>query len=209
MKLICIDDDPMVLSSLKTLLSVVPEIKLCALGASADEAVHLYRQHRPDVILLDIRMKDDTGIDAARSILALDPLARILFLTTFCDDEYIVEAMKMGAKGYILKQNYESIVPAVMAVHGGQRVFGEAVAEKLPRLLTNPPGVDAAALGLTEKELAILTHLAQGLSNREIAEAVYLSEGTVRNYISTILEKLDLRDRTQLAIFYYRTFPQG
>ena len=117
--------------------------------------------------------------------------------------------MKMGAKGYILKQNYESIVAAVLAVHGGQRVFGEAVAEKLPRLLTNPPGVDAAALGLTEKELAILTHLAQGLSNREIAEAVYLSEGTVRNYISIILEKLDLRDRTQLAIFYYRTFSQG
>ena len=131
------------------------------------------------------------------------PDARILYLTTFSDDEYIIKAVLMGAKGYILKQDFESICPALETVMNGQTVFGSDVASKLPELLTNHSSFDFDRYGIVEKEQEIIEQVAKGLSNKEIAALLYLSEGTVRNYISTILEKLSLRDRTQLAIFYY------
>jgi DNA-binding NarL/FixJ family response regulator len=146
-----------------------------------------------------------TGIEAAEIILAGDQEARILFLTTFSDNEYIVKALQIGAKGYILKQDYESIVPSLKAVYMGQRVFGEAIMSKIPLSLNKfneQPGL--ADYNLNEKEVQIITLVANGLSNKEIAGRLFLSEGTVRNYISVILEKLQLRDRTQLAIFYYQ-----
>ena len=113
----------------------------------------------------------------------------------------------MGAKGYILKQDFkqdfESICPALETVMNGQTVFGSDVASKLPELLTNHSSFDFERYGIAEKEQEIIKQVAKGLSNKEIATLLYLSEGTVRNYISSILEKLSLRDRTQLAIFYY------
>ena len=142
--------------------------------------------------------------EASEHILSQFPDARILFLTTFSDDEYIVQALRLGAKGYILKQDFESIIPALSAVYKGQSVFGDAIVTKLPKLLSDSGRADLAGFGISEREEEIIELVAQGLSNREIAEALYLGEGTVRNYLSVILEKLQLRDRTQLAVFYLK-----
>lgn len=149
-------------------------------------------------------MKPMNGLDAAEQILAEDKTARVLFLTTFSDDEYIVEALRIGAKGYCLKQDFAAIVPSLNAVMSGQSVFGGEIVNKLPVLMQNKESFDYASYDISEKEQEIIHQVALGCSNKEIAEALFLSEGTVRNYISSILEKLSLRDRTQLAVFYYQ-----
>lgn len=204
MKLVIVDDDPLVALSLKTILEAQPEMTVAALGSSGTEAVALFETHRPDVLLMDIRMEGMSGLEAATKIMETHPDARILLLTTFSDDEYIVRALRIGAKGYILKQAFEGIAPAIAAVYNGQTVFGEEVMEKLPVLMQAPARSSPEAYGLSERELAIIRLVADGRNNKEIAGALYLGEGTVRNYISTILEKLGLRDRTQLACFYYK-----
>jgi len=202
MRIAIIDDDRLVCQSLKTILQSNEDIEVVGMGHDGHGAVTLFAQFQPDVLLMDIRMDRMTGLEACRHILGKFPDARILFLTTFVDDEYIVQALRLGAKGYILKQDFESIVPALRAVHTGQSVFGDAIVTKLPRLLRGDEQVDLAERGITDKERGIIELVAKGLSNREIAETLYLSEGTVRNYLSVILEKLELRDRTQLAVFY-------
>lgn len=203
MRVVITDDDKLVALSLKTILSAQEGIEVLAIGSNADEAIALYREHRPDIMLMDIRMGEKTGIDAAKVILSEDTNAKVLFLTTFSDDEYITQALKIGAKGYILKQNYESIVPALNAVEHGQNVFGEEIVNKLPSLLEKNEKKSASEYGLNEKEEQIINLVAQGLSNKEIANEMFLGEGTIRNYLSVILEKLCLRDRTQLVIFYF------
>lgn len=203
MNIVIIDDDKLVAVSLKTILESTGSVKVLAMGSCGEEAIELYSLLKPDVLLMDIRMNSMSGIEAGEKILAGYPDARILYLTTFSDDEYIIKAVLMGAKGYILKQDFESICPALETVMNGQTVFGSDVASKLPELLTNHSSFDFDRYGIVEKEQEIIEQVAKGLSNKEIASLLYLSEGTVRNYISTILEKLSLRDRTQLAIFYY------
>ena len=203
MNIVIIDDDKLVAVSLKTILESTGSVKVLAMGSCGEEAIELYSLLKPDVLLMDIRMNGMSGIEAGEKILAGYPDARILYLTTFSDDEYIIKAVLMGAKGYILKQDFESICPALETVMNGQTVFGSDVASKLPELLTNHRSFDFDHYGIVEKEQEIIEQVAKGLSNKEIASLLYLSEGTVRNYISTILEKLSLRDRTQLAIFYY------
>ena len=203
MKIIIVDDDCLVAGALKTILEANPDIQVAATGSDGEEACSLYREYLPDILLMDIRMKGMDGLEASRKILREFPEAKILLLTTFSDDEYIIKAVLMGAKGYILKQDFESICPALETVMNGQTVFGSDVASKLPELLTNHSSFDFDHYGIVEKEQEIIEQVAKGLSNKEIASLLYLSEGTVRNYISTILEKLSLRDRTQLAIFYY------
>lgn len=204
MRLLVIDDDRLVSASLKTILEADPKIKVIGTGNSGQQAVELYTKLKPDVLLIDIRMDGMTGIEAAKKIITQDKSAKVLFLTTFSDEEYIAKAFKIGAKGYILKQNFESIAPSVKAVYMGQRVFGDEIVTKLPALSVNNGKPDFTDYDLNEKEIEIITKVADGLSNKEIAEVLFLSEGTVRNYISVILEKLNLRDRTQLAIFYYK-----
>ena len=203
MNIVIIDDDKLVAVSLKTILESTGSVKVLAMGSCGEEAIELYSLLKPDVLLMDIRMNGMSGIEAGEKILAGYPDARILYLTTFSDDEYIIKAVLMGAQGYILKQDFESICPALETVMNGQTVFGSDVASKLPELLTNHSSFDFDRYGIVEKEQEIIEQVAKGLSNKEIAALLYLSEGTVRNYISTILEKLSLRDRTQLAIFYY------
>lgn len=203
MKVIVIDDDRLVSVSLKTILEADPEIEVVALGNSGGDAVVLYNEYKPDILLMDIRMDGMTGLEAGELILAEDRDARILYLTTFLDDEYIIKALKIGAKGYLLKQAFESIVPALKAVYSGQSVFGDEIVTKIPMLLGGEAAVDFSAYSISERDLEIIEGVAQGLSNREISETLFLSEGTVRNYISNILDKLELRDRTQLAIFYF------
>ncbi len=204
MRVLVVDDDRLVSSSLKTILEADGEIQVVGAGSSGKEAVALYESLHPDVLLMDIRMDGMTGIEVAEILLKDNPAAKILFLTTFSDDEYIVRALQIGAKGYILKQNFESIVPSVKTVFLGQSVFGDEIITRIPPLLSESGKCDFGRFGLSDKEIEILSQVADGLSNREIAEKLFLSEGTVRNYISVILEKLKLRDRTQLAIFYYR-----
>lgn len=203
MRIVIIDDDRLVVESLKTILEADKDIEVVAKGYSGKEAIELYQSLNPDVLLMDIRMEGMTGLQAAESILNEHSDAKILFLTTFQDDEYIITAFRIGAKGYILKQDFASINAAVKAVFTGQRVFGDEIITKIPSLINNPK-TSINSYNLTEKEIEIISKVANGLSNKEIAETLFLSEGTVRNYISVILEKLNLRDRTQLAIFWYK-----
>lgn len=202
MRIVIVDDDMLVSSALKTILEVNADVQVEGMGSDGKEAIALYERYRPDVLLMDIRMKDMSGLDASREILKAYPQAKILLLTTFSDDEYIVKALKYGVKGYLLKQDYNSILPALQAVQTGQTVFGTEIISKLPGLLQEKKVYDWEAHEISEKELQVISLVAEGMSNREIAAELYLSEGTVRNYISNILEKLELRDRTQLAVYY-------
>ena len=204
MRVVITDDDMLVAVSLKTILDADEEIDIIATGNSGEDAIRLYNEHRPDIMLMDIRMNGMSGLEAGEIILKENPEARILYLTTFMDDEYIVRAIRLGAKGYILKQDFEGIAPAVKAVNLGQSVFGQQIVYRLPELMEKQSRVELESLDLSDKEITIMSDVAEGLSNKEIAEKRFLSEGTVRNYISTILEKLQLRDRTQLAIFYLK-----
>ncbi len=140
-----------------------------------------------------------SGIDATKKILSIDPNAKILLITTFQDDEYINEALSLGCKGYILKQNIKGIIPAINAVYSGNLVFDSKIVSNIKR--HSKKNID---INLSPRELDILLLVADGLNNKEIAAKLFLSEGTIRNYISNMLEKLSLRDRTQLAIYYYK-----
>lgn len=204
MKVIIIDDDKLVCMSLKLILEADSNIEIAAIGNDGSQALELYRTHRPDVLLMDVRMQKMNGTDALGEVLKEFPEAKVLFLTTFVDDEYIVKALELGAKGYIIKQNFEHIIPALKAVMSGQNVFGNEIISKIPELMKASQQFDYSKYDITEKELEIITLVAEGMSNKEIANSLFLSEGTVRNYLSGILEKLELRDRTQLAIFYYQ-----
>lgn len=208
MRTIIVDDDSLVVISLKTILEADQKIEVVATGGDGKEAVALYEEHQPEVLLMDIQMKEMSGLEAAEMILQKYPEAKILFLTTFSDDEYIVKALNIGAKGYILKQDFEGIVPALLAVERGQSVFGGEVVHKIPVLVQSKESFDYEKYDISKKEQEIIEQVALGKSNKEIAETLFLSEGTIRNYISSVLDKLSLRDRTQLAVFYYRNVRQ-
>lgn len=207
-RVVVVDDDPLVTESLRTILDLSQEIHVLNTDNSAAEAVNLYLQEHPDVLLTDIRMGESTGIDAAKEIFKQAPDAVILLLTTFSDDEYIREALQIGVKGYLIKQDLASIVPAIKAVYNGQTVFGTEIAGKLASILTSQAPQTQPTIELSEREESILIAVANGKNNKEIAKELFLSEGTVRNNISQLLEKLEVRDRTQLAIFYYKNYQQ-
>ena len=204
MNVLIVDDDIFVSGALKTILESSGDITVPATGSDGKEAVELFRRYHPDVLLMDIRMKEVSGLDAAAEILKEFPDARILLLTTFSDDEYIVRALKLGAKGYLLKQDYASILPALRAVYSGQTVFGHEIVSKIPELIQSGPSFNYREHDISEREQEIIRLIADGLSNKEIAARLFLSEGTVRNYLSSVLDKLHLRDRTQVAVSYYR-----
>lgn len=205
MKVLLIDDDKLVCSSLKIILSADPEIDVVGTGYSGLEAIKLYKSLRPEVLLMDIRMEQMSGLEAGEIILKEYKDARILYLTTFLDDDYIIKALHIGAKGYMIKQNYESIIPALKAVYMGQNVYGNEIITKLPSLMgryENVKGLDN--MDISDREFDIIKMISDGLSNKEISEALFLGEGTIRNNISNILDKLNLRDRTQIAVYYYK-----
>lgn len=221
MRIILVDDDPIVCQSLQTIIDLsarqegLEDVRVVASGRSGEEAIALYRQEKPDILLLDIQMSGMDGLSAAKTILQEDPSARILFLTTFLDEAYILEALRLGAKGYLMKSAASNILPALLAVTAGQRVYGDEIVDQLPHLLVadsnrlNPPDEEAARqvssfASLSDSEWALVKLVAQGQNNRELAQNLHFSEGTVRNYLSQILEKLGLRDRTQLAVQYYK-----
>ena len=205
MKIVIIDDDIIVANSLKMILSAEKDIEVVAVGNDGTDAVKLYDEYMPDILMTDIQMKTVSGLKATEIILEKHPDAKIILLTTFLDDEYVREAIKIGAKGYILKQDYEGISAAIHSVYSGQNVYGGDIMERIPGLLEAEPNISAFTdRGITDKEFEIIELVADGLSNKEIAEKMFLSDGTVRNYLSSILEKLELRDRTQLAVYYYK-----
>lgn len=210
MNIIIVDDDGIIALSLKTILEAGGQTVL-ALGNDGEQAIRLYEQYHPDILLMDIQMKPVNGLTAAAKIHKTYPQAKILFLTTFKDDEYIIKALEVGAKGYILKQDFEGILPALLAVQSGQSVFGNEIISKFPVIshseeenFLQKEKKRYKEKDISEKELDIIRLVADGLSNKEIAAALFLSEGTIRNYLSNILDKLDLRDRTQLAVYYYK-----
>lgn len=204
MKIVIVDDDNIVAMSLKTILSAADDVEVVGLGYDGNDAIRLYNELQPDILLTDIQMKNKTGLEAAQEIMEKYPMAKIILLTTFRDDEYVRQALNVGAKGYILKQDFESVLPAVRAVASGQSVFGSEIINSIPRIVRGQNENVYDERGITEKEKEIIELVAEGLSNKEIAGRLFLSEGTVRNYISSVLEKLELRDRTQLACFYYK-----
>lgn len=207
MKLVIVDDDPIVRESLGIILDAQADIEVVAFGSDGDDAVRLFEEHAPDVLLSDIRMSGRDGLSAAEELLRRDPEARVVFLTTFSDDEYIVRALKMGARGYLIKQDVASIAPALRAVMAGQNVLEGEVLERAAFMAGSIGGsrTDESALSsLTEREREVVRAVAEGLDNAEAADALCMSEGTLRNHISSVLAKLGLRNRTQIAVFYYR-----
>lgn len=208
MKILIVDDDALVRTGIKTIIEAeagkrkVP-VEISGLGQDGHEAIELYKTHGPDLVLMDIRMEGMDGIQAAEAILDLDPGARIIFLTTFLEDDYISRALKIGAKGYIIKTDFQTIFPALEAVINGQSIFGDEIVQRLPVDFSTGSKIKNFNL-LTEKENELVYWIAQGLTNQELAEKLHFSEGTIRNYISLILDKLDLRNRTELAIYYYK-----
>lgn len=212
MRIAIVDDDPIVCQSLETILTATGTADVLWSANDGGAAIRRYfesPENHPDILLIDIQMPGMNGLDAAREILTKDPAARILFLTTFSDQAYIEQAMRLGTKGYLIKQDVAAIAPALHAVMAGQVVLGAEVLGKLTERTPDPADSDDSRdtadsieglLGEREREITAL--VAEGLDNRDIAARLFLSEGTVRNRISAILDKLGLTNRTQLAILW-------
>ena len=198
MRIVIVDDDPLVVSALSTIVGN-SNYEVTATGTSGFDAVELYKEHRPDLLMTDIRMREKSGLEASKDILTDFPEAKILLITTFRDDEYIHEALNIGCKGYLLKDNLAGIIPAIEAVLSGNMVFDSNIVKSMSATSSHK---DLSVLSTREQDIIEL--VAEGHNNKEIAEHLYLSEGTVRNYISQMLTKLDLRDRTQLVVYYYK-----
>ena len=218
MKVLIVDDDALVTQSLATILSVEPDVEVVGRGGSGPEAVEKHRELSPDILLLDIRMPGGDGLGAAEQILAEDEDARIVFLTTFSDDEYIVRALRVGARGYLIKQDVARIAPALRSVMAGVSVLEGEVVERSAAMGLGGGG-SASGSGqmprsavferLTEREYEVVEAVSEGLDNADVADRLFMSEGTVRNHISSILAKLGLRNRTQVAVLYYRSARAG
>ena len=211
MRLVIADDDAVVASSLEIVLGAQPDIEVVGRAADGAEAARLADELAPDVVLLDIQMPGTDGLAAAERILAVPAPPRVVFLTTFSDDEYIVRALSLGAAGYLIKQDVGGVAPALRAVMAGRSVLEGEVLERavslgVPAGGKGAPEPDLVAMfpQLTEREREVVRLVAEGLDNREVAAAAYMGEGTVRNHISQILAKLGLRNRTQIAVAYWR-----
>lgn len=211
-RLLIVDDDPFIRESLKLILDLDPGITVVGTCTNGNEALR-FVENDPDVncVLMDIRMPECDGVEGTKKIKAFAPHIAILILTTFDDDEYIIEALQSGAGGYLLKNIApDRIVEGIKTVVQGSLLIHPNIAKKLTGLL-QPPAPPAPApdrkletYGLTPAEQQVVRKIADGKSNKEIAQELYLSEGTVKNYITEILSKLSLRDRTQIAIFYLK-----
>ncbi len=203
-KLLLVDDQRLMRDGLRTLLELEDDLQVTAEAENGRQALEAYTRYRPDVVLMDIRMPEMDGVEATRRILQADPQARIIILTTFDDDEYVFEGLRAGALGYLLKDvSGAELAEAIRTVAAGGALIEPSVARKVlaefARLPDLPPA--AAQADLTEREREILALIAQGLSNKQIAGRLYLAEGTVKNYVSSILDKLGVQDRTQAALW--------
>jgi DNA-binding NarL/FixJ family response regulator len=207
LRVVIADDQPMMRAGFKAVLEATGDIEVVAEASDGEEAVRAANEHAPDVVLMDIRMPGVDGIEATRRL----PRQRVLILTTFGLDQYILEALRAGASGFLLKDApTQEVVAAVRAVAAGDAVLSTAVtrqlldqvARRLPAAVSRQP--DELDL-LTEREHEVLRMLANGLSNAEIATALVVSEATVKSHVSHLLQKLGLRDRVQAVIYAYET----
>ena len=188
-RILTVDDHPLMRAGVEAVLGAHPDLVVVAEAGTADEAVAAFREHRPDVTLMDLGLPDRSGVEATRDILALDPDARVLALTTYDGDEDIYRALEAGAAGYLLKDMLRTeIADAVRAVAAGRRVVPPGVAARLAEQFPRA--------GLTDREREVLAAAADGLSNQQIADRLGIALGTVKVHVRHVLDKLDAPDRT-------------
>ncbi|MEV0979714.1 MULTISPECIES: response regulator transcription factor [unclassified Streptomyces] len=206
------DDQMMVREGFSVLLNAMPDIEVVGEAVNGREAVDRVRELAPDVVLMDIRMPELNGIEATREIVAADASAKVLVLTTFDLDEYVYQALRAGASGFLLKDaSARQLADGVRVVAAGEALLAPSVTRRLITefsRLSDAPRLPSAAQAygeLTERETEVLVLIAQGLSNAEIAERLVVAESTIKTHVSRILVKLGLRDRTQAAVFAYET----
>ena len=208
-KVLIADDQELIRESLKIILDSKPDIEVTDAVSDGLEVIRSVREKRPDIILLDIRMPRLDGVSCTKIIKEGYPDIKIIILTTFDDDEYVFNALKYGASGYLLKGiSMDSLVEAINTVYQGQAMINPDIASKVlkffSKLAVNNETIHVPVENIkmiTKNEWTIIKEVSKGKSNREIAKDLSFSEGTVRNYLSNILDKLELRDRTQLAIW--------
>ena len=190
--ILVVEDHNVVRQGLIALLKTVPELQVVAEGSDGEQAVELFRQHRPDITIMDLRMPKKGGVEAIKEIRQDDPNARIIVLTTFDGDEDIYRALQAGAKGYLLKDMFgEELIDAIRTVHAGKQRIPAVVAQRLAERMGGP--------SLTARELEVLKCIVDGRSNRDIGTELSISEATVKTHINNILGKLGVADRTQAA----------
>jgi DNA-binding NarL/FixJ family response regulator len=204
-RLMLVDDQRLMRDGMRTLLELESDLEVVAEAENGVEALSQFDAHQPDVVLMDIRMPEMDGVEATRRLMEAHKHALVIILTTFDDDQYIFEGLRAGALGYLLKDvSGEELADAIRTVNNGGALIEPSVARKMIAEFTRLPttGTSEADLidPLTEREEEILKMVAQGMTNREIAQNLYLAEGTVKNYISTILNKIGVRDRTQAVL---------
>ncbi|HSI47915.1 MAG TPA: response regulator transcription factor [Ideonella sp.] len=192
-RLLAVDDHPLMRQGIASLIMSQPDMRLVAEAADGDEALQQYRSHRPDVVLMDVQMPGRDGIEAIEAIVADDPGARIVVLTTYEGDVQALRALKAGARGYLLKNMVrKELLDAIREVHAGKRHIPTAVAAMM--------GLHSYGEALSPRELQVLRQLKQGGTNRQIADALCLSEDTVKTHMKSILSKLGATDRTQAVV---------
>lgn len=208
-KILIADDQELIRDSLRIVLSGNPDFSVNT-AANGTEVVRAVRRDKPDVILMDIRMPEMDGVQCTQIIKEIYPEIKIIILTTFDDDEYIFSALKHGASGYLLKGiSADRLIEAIHKVYHGNAMINEDIAGKVVKMFSQMAKENAAVITvdedyikeITESEWKVIGLVSKGLSNKEIAAELFLTEGSVRNYLSSVLKKLDLRDRTQLAIW--------
>lgn len=201
-RILIADDHALVRKGVRALLATEPDIEVAGEAENGRAAIEAHRVLRPDVTLMDLEMPEVDGIAAIRQILDQDSGAAILVMTSFASDDKVFPAIKAGARGYLLKDSSpEELVEAIRRVRRGESSLHPAIARKVLQEISNPPTTTPARDPLTEREVAILKHVARGLSNQEIAERLEISEATVRTHVSNILAKLHLASRTQAALY--------
>lgn len=204
------DDDHLMRAGLVELLTADPDIQVIGETATGRETVDRAVVHRPDVVVMDVRMPDLDGIAATRELSRVLPGTRVLILTTFEQDDYIFGALRAGASGFLLKRSQpEELIAAVHTVAAGDSLLSPSVTRRVIDRMAQQPNPELAAQNpldqLTPRERDVFLHAARGLSNREIADALTVEESTIRTHMKRILMKLDLRDRIQLVIYAYET----
>jgi DNA-binding NarL/FixJ family response regulator len=209
-RVLIVDDEPLVRSGVRMILESEHDIEIVGEAADGNDALEQAHTLTPDIVMLDVRMPGLDGIETTRRLLQRKASPRILILTTFDLDEYVYEAMKAGASGFLLKNAPPAkLVDAVRTVADGGALLAPAITRRMiERFVQRAPagaGRPAQLAELTERELDVLRLIARGLSNAEIGKALFLSEATVKSHVNRILSKLDLRDRTQATVLAYET----
>lgn len=211
-RILLVDDQYLIRQGLRSILESNEDIQVIGEAENGQQAIEQIAALQPDLVLMDIRMPVMDGVAATKAIAQQYPEIKVLILSTFDDDEYVFQAMRLGAKGYLLKDTEpDELMLAIRSIYKGQTLLGPGLFEKAlmpvaaPTIFREPPPELAQ---LTPRELEVLRLIASGANNREIAQSLFLSENTVKNYVTNILSRLNLRDRTQAALLAHSWFRQ-